>query len=71
MGYTLKLADAEDQESWAKADGFENWDQACDFFEMNTNRENKKEKWYEYWADQNLDVVVWDSKPIIERWRQK
>lgn len=62
-GYTLAHVDDEDRERWSKADGFGSWDEAGDWFMKKTGDPN--------WADQNLDVIIWDAEPIIKRWRQK
>lgn len=63
MGYTLALADDEDAESWAVADGFENYGFAHDYFYKSTGNP--------HWADQNLDVIVWQKEPIVKRWEPK
>ena len=63
MGHTLALAGKEDMDSWAKADGFPNgYIQAHDWFKATTGNPN--------WADQNLDVIVWQKDPIIKRWQK-
>ena len=59
MGYTLSLASQEDKEAWAIADGFLSWKDASSWFAQEHSP---------MWADVNLDVIIWDSKPIIERW---
>jgi hypothetical protein len=62
MGYTLSLAIKEDQEAWAKADGFESWKDASSWFAQNNSP---------MWADIDLDVIIWDPNPIIKRWQHK
>jgi len=61
-GYQLSLAPQEDKEAWAIADGFLSWKDASSWFAQEHSP---------MWADVNLDVIIWDSKPIIERWQQK
>jgi len=60
MGYTLTHADDEDAESWAVADGFKDYGSAYDYFSKSTGNP--------HWADQNLDVIVWQREPIKQRW---
>ncbi|HKZ42227.1 MAG TPA: hypothetical protein VJ044_14790 [Candidatus Hodarchaeales archaeon] len=62
MGYTLSLASKEDQEAWAKADGFNSWKDASSWFAQNNSP---------MWADVNLDVIIWSKEPIIKRWQPK
>ncbi len=50
-----------DKDSWAKADGFESWKDALQWFGQ-TNP---------IWAIMPLDVITWDAEPIIKRWQQK
>ncbi len=48
------------KESWARADGFESWRAAFQWF----GQKNP------VWALMPLDVITWDSAPIIKRWQK-
>lgn len=65
MGCTIGHLDDEDRKAWAVADGFKNWDEADDYFIG-----AKKDGYDNYWHNRNYDVIVWDAKPIVKRWRQ-
>ncbi len=65
MGCTIGHLDYEDRKAWAVADGFKNWDEADDYFIG-----AKKDGYDNYWHNRNYDVIVWDAKPIVKRWRQ-
>jgi hypothetical protein len=63
MGYSLAVAGKEDMDAWAISDGFPNgFLQAHDWFKATTGDPS--------WADQNLDVIVWQKEPIVKRWQK-
>lgn len=60
-GYNLSEADMMEKEKWAVADGFTSWAAANQWFKKSTQSE--------WWAHKPLDVIIWDSTSIVQKWK--